>query len=125
MYILTYNFWIRDTWAGAISRIHMQFALKWDQTILCLDKLYISLKFFNDATDAASSTCHTKICAALGNGKFSFLDPLLSRIILYGYWTIINISNINIYIKISHENKIFEVSIDFDQKVRQLIKKVA
>ena len=42
--ILTYKFWIKDTktLAGAISKIHMQFALKWDQAMLCLDNFYIS-----------------------------------------------------------------------------------
>ena len=79
MCILTYNSWISDTetLAGAISGIQMQFTLKWDQTKLCLDKFYIFLKFFNDATDAASSRCHTKICPELGNDKSSFLGSLL------------------------------------------------
>ena len=47
MYVLTYNLWIRDTKtsAGAIFGIHMEFALKWDETILCLDNFYIFKNF--------------------------------------------------------------------------------
>ena len=42
--LLIHNFWIKDTktLAGVISGIYMQFALKWDQTMLCLDNFYIS-----------------------------------------------------------------------------------
>ena len=28
--------------AGVIPEIYMQFALKWDQTMLCLDNFYVS-----------------------------------------------------------------------------------
>ena len=37
-------YWIRDmkTLAGVISRIYMQFPLKWDQTMLCVDNFYTS-----------------------------------------------------------------------------------
>ena len=35
----------------------MQFALKWDQTMLYLENFYFFWKFFNGTTVVASSTC--------------------------------------------------------------------
>ena len=58
-----------------IFGIYMQFALKWDQIMLCLDNFYIFWKIFDDATDVTSSTCHKKICLTVGKGKFGFFGP--------------------------------------------------
>ena len=43
MYILAYTFYTgyTETLLGVVSGIYMQFALKWDQAMLCLDNFYI------------------------------------------------------------------------------------
>lgn len=53
--------------------IYMQFALKWNQTMQCLDNFYIFKKMFNNATDAASSTGHKKFVQHLGIASLAFL----------------------------------------------------
>ena len=53
----------------------MQFTFKWDQTILCLDNCFIFRKFFDDATEAVSSTHHKNFFPTLGKSKFGFFGP--------------------------------------------------
>ena len=74
-----YNFWKRytETLERVIFEIYMQFTLKWDQAMLCLDNSFIFWKFFGDATDAVPSTHHKKIFPTLGKGKFGFIGPLM------------------------------------------------
>ena len=74
MYILAYNFWCRfmDV-VEVVSEISMQFALKWDQTVLYLDNFYTFKNIFNDAADAViKNESIIKVCPTLGNGKFDF-----------------------------------------------------
>ena len=56
-----------------ISGIYKHFTSKWDQKMLCLDDFSISEKCFNDATDAASWTCHKKLTQYLGMASLAFL----------------------------------------------------
>ena len=73
-----------------IFGIYMQFACKWDQTILCLENVFIFWKIFDDATGEASST----------HQKKSFSNTWESQVWIFcSSYTPINIKwNKNLYI---------------------------
>ena len=60
---------------GVIFGIYMQYAFKWDQTMLRLGNDFVFWMFFDDATDVASSTHRKKNWPTLGKGKFGFFGP--------------------------------------------------
>ena len=58
--------------------------------MLFLDNGFIFCKFFDDATDAASSTHHIKNCPTLGKDKCGFFGPPIPVLTLNEIKTHIN-----------------------------------
>ena len=79
MYIVAYNFGTRyaETLVGGFWNLHA-IGFKMGSNNAMFGYFLSFWKNISDATDAASSTRHKKICPTLRNGKFGFFGPSIS-----------------------------------------------